>query len=59
MKKPWQNNFIKQGGESHCGLVPFTLLKSDSRQKKIYANSNISPCQNLTKILEQDIIITL
>jgi hypothetical protein len=37
--------FYKQG-VSHTGALPFTL-KSILRQKKIYENSNISPCKNI------------
>jgi hypothetical protein len=55
--KPWQKNFIKQG-VSHIVALPFTL-KSDSRQKKIDGNSNISPCKNLTKTKILQDIITL
>jgi hypothetical protein len=61
MKTPKQT---KQG-VCHTVALPFTL-KSTSRQKKNYENSNISPCTNIsykksskkeTKILQA--IITL
>jgi hypothetical protein len=58
---------LKTRGASHIVALPFTL-KSISRQKKNYGNSNISPYKNIifqnksskkeTQIL-QDIIITL
>jgi hypothetical protein len=40
---------VEQGGQvSHTVALPFTL-KSISRQKKNYGNSNISPCNKYNR----------
>jgi hypothetical protein len=36
---------LKQRGVSHRGLAIY--IKKYLKQKKIYRNSNISPCQNI------------
>jgi hypothetical protein len=36
---------MKTRGVSHCGLAIYIL--KDLKAKKIYGNSNISPCKNI------------